>query len=126
MQIFEALADPTRRKIIRLLSKRERSVGEIARRFPLSPPAVSQHLKVLRAAKLVAVRIAAQKRIYRVHPMGMAALDTWVTRTRTFWEQHLKTLKRQLRKKAKRKRNKKAKRKRKKKKGKKASLPSKA
>jgi DNA-binding transcriptional ArsR family regulator len=104
MQVFEALADPTRRKIIRILSKRERSMGDIDRRFPLTPPAISQHLKILRAAKLVAVRIAAQQRIYRVHPTGIAVLDTWITRTRTFWERRLKALERQLRKKAKRKR----------------------
>jgi DNA-binding transcriptional ArsR family regulator len=79
---FTALADPTRRRIVELLSVRELAVGEIAASFHISGPAISQHLKVLREAHLVRVRPEAQRRIYALDPQGLAELDAWLARTR--------------------------------------------
>ena len=69
-----ALGDPTRRSVIRLLAGGPASVTELAQRLPVSRPAVSQHLKVLREAGLVAVRPQGTRRIYQVDPAGLAAL----------------------------------------------------
>jgi DNA-binding transcriptional ArsR family regulator len=85
MQGFAALADPTRRKIVEMLAVRELPAGEIARRFDMTAPAVSQHLKLLRDAGLVHVRRDAQRRIYALNPTGLAELDEWLARFRRFW-----------------------------------------
>src|SRR5580698_9940029 len=78
MVVFSALADPTRREILAMLSKKEQSVGDISRRFTMSAPAVSQHLKVLRQARLVSIRPEGQRRIYRIDPEGFAELAGWL------------------------------------------------
>ena len=93
---FAALADPTRRRIVEMLAGGELSSGEIAGKFEVSAPAVSQHLKVLREAKLVRVRVAAQRRIYGLDPAGLDELDAWLTRTRRFWAGRLDALERHL------------------------------
>ena len=80
MDAFEALADPTRRRILEMLAERELAAGEIARRFDMTPPAVSQHLKILRNADLVGVRNEAQRRMYALEPQGIAEVETWLTR----------------------------------------------
>ena len=85
MDAFAALADPTRRRILEMLAERELAAGEIARRFDMTPPAVSQHLKILRNADLVRVRNDAQRRMYALEPNGLAELDTWLNRYRHFW-----------------------------------------
>ena len=82
MDAFAALADPTRRRILEMLAERELAAGEIARRFDMTPPAVSQHLKILRNADLVRVRNDAQRRMYALEPNGLAELDAWLTRYR--------------------------------------------
>jgi DNA-binding transcriptional ArsR family regulator len=71
---LEALADPTRRSIFELLGAGPRSVVDIARDVPISRPAVSQHLKVLKDARLVSVQAAGTRRIYRLDPDGLAAV----------------------------------------------------
>jgi len=81
MDAFEALADPTRRRILEMLSERELAAGEIARRFDMTPPAVSQHLKILRNAALVRVRNDAQRRMYALDPTGLAEFEQWLSRT---------------------------------------------
>jgi len=81
---FAALADPTRRRILEMLATRELPAGEIARRFDMTPPAVSQHLKLLRAAGLVQVRRDAQRRIYALDLNGLAELDAWMAKFRRF------------------------------------------
>lgn len=81
---FAALADPTRRRILEMLATREMPAGEIARRFDMTPPAVSQHLKLLRDAGLVHVRRDAQRRIYAFDPNGLAELDAWMAKFRRF------------------------------------------
>jgi len=85
MDAFEALADPTRRRILEMLAERELAAGEIARRFDMTPPAVSQHLKILRNAELVSVRNDAQRRMYALEPRGLADLDAWLARYRRLW-----------------------------------------
>lgn len=85
MDTFEALADPTRRRILEMLGEGELAAGDIARRFDMTPPAVSQHLKILRAAALVRVRNDAQRRMYALEPRGLAEVDAWLTRYRRLW-----------------------------------------
>ena len=101
MLAFAALADPTRRRIVELLAQRELPAGEIAERFEVSAPAISQHLKVLREAQLVSVRADAQRRFYGIDPAGFAELDQWLLRVKRFWPARLDALERQLRKKSK-------------------------
>ena len=71
MDSLTALADPTRRQIVEMLSRGERASGDIAARFEISAPAISQHLKVLREARLVQVRVEAQRRLYAIDPDGL-------------------------------------------------------
>lgn len=97
MSSLAALADPTRRRIVELLSEGERTAGEIVGRFGLSAPAISQHLKVLREAGLVQVRVAGQHRVYRLDQRGLDEIDQWVTRVRRFWTGRLDALERELR-----------------------------
>lgn len=97
MLAFTALSDPTRRGIIELLSHGERSAGEIAGRFAVSGPAISQHLKVLRDARLVRMRAEAQRRIYDLDPTGLGEIDVWLDRIRRFWSPRLDALERALR-----------------------------
>ena len=92
MAVFEALADPTRRHILELLSDGDLEAGEIARHFDSSRPAVSRHLRVLREAGLVEVEQQAQWRIYRLRPEPLAELDGWLDRYRAIWEQRLDAL----------------------------------
>jgi len=82
MDALATLGDPTRRRILELLSQGERSAGELARNFAMSGAAVSQHLGSLRSARLVAVRRDAQRRIYRIDLDGFAPLDAWLRTVR--------------------------------------------
>jgi DNA-binding transcriptional ArsR family regulator len=95
---FAALADPTRQRIIEMLTAGALCAGDIAGRFELSPPAISQHLKALKAAKLVKVRAEAQKRIYELDPEGLADLSDWVAKIRAFWNPRLDALEQALKK----------------------------
>ena len=81
--LFAALSDPTRREIFERLQAGGRSVGEIARDFPVSRPAVSQHLKVLKDAGLVSDRAAGTRRVYYIDPQGLAAVRKWLDQ---FWD----------------------------------------
>jgi DNA-binding transcriptional ArsR family regulator len=83
---WEVLGDPTRRAIVEWLADRPRSVGEIADQLPISRPAVSQHLKVLKDAGLVTDRAAGTRRVYRLNPAGVAALRDQLE---TFWNRAL-------------------------------------
>ena len=89
MDIFYALADPPRRQIVETLAAGESSFGELADRFEISRPAVSQHLKVLREAGIVVARADAQRRIYRLEDGGLAELDAWLGKLRGFWNARL-------------------------------------
>ncbi len=83
---MSALGDPTRRAIVACLAERPRAVGELADELPISRPAVSQHLKVLKLAGLVDERVAGTRRIYRLEAAGVAALRDQVD---TFWNRAL-------------------------------------
>lgn len=96
MHALAALADPTRQRIVEMLAERELSAGAIASKFDVSAPAVSQHLKVLREAKLVRVRVDAQRRIYALDPQGFDEMDAWLNRIRRFWKGRLDALERVL------------------------------
>ena len=96
MEAFAALSDPTRRHIVELLADGERSAGELARRFTLTQPAVSQHLRTLRDAGLVRVRRDAQRRMYSIDGRGLAQINEWLSRYRTFWNTRLDALERAL------------------------------
>jgi DNA-binding transcriptional ArsR family regulator len=87
-----ALGDPTRRAILELLAGGEQDAGSIAARFPVSRPAVSRHLRVLREAGLVRVRPDAQRRLYSLDPAPLAELDAWLDRYRGFWANRLDAL----------------------------------
>jgi DNA-binding transcriptional ArsR family regulator len=96
MQSLSALADPTRQRIVELLAAGPMSSGEIAQRFAVSAPAISQHLKTLREARLVRVRVQAQRRIYELDPAGVDELAAWVARVRKFWSTKLDDLEQEL------------------------------
>jgi DNA-binding transcriptional ArsR family regulator len=93
---FDALAEPSRRRILDLLRDKERPVNELVRGLGISQPGVSKHLKVLRDVGLVEVRQDAQRRLYRVRAQPLAEIDAWLAPYRRLWagtldalEQHL-------------------------------------
>ena len=96
MEAFTALADPTRRQIIELLSERDHLAGELAARFPVSGPAISKHLRVLREAGLCTYRQHAQQRIYRLKPEALAEADQWMQQRLELWRGRLDALGEQL------------------------------
>ena len=85
-EAWTALGDPSRRAIVERLAEGPRAVGELAAELPISRPAVSQHLRVLKDAGLVAERADGTRRIYRLHPAGVAALRDQLD---TFWNRAL-------------------------------------
>src|SRR5215469_16502467 len=87
-----ALSDPTRQRIVELLALGAMSSGDIAGRFKLSPPAISQHLKTLKQARLVSVRVDRQRRIYTLDPEVLAEVAEWVERIKSFWNPRLDAL----------------------------------
>lgn len=93
---FEVLAEPRRRQILDVLRDGEQPVGELVARLPLSQPAVSKHLKVLRDVGLVEVRQDAQRRWYRLRPDPLAEIDAWLAPYRRLWSGSLDALERHL------------------------------
>jgi DNA-binding transcriptional ArsR family regulator len=89
---FAALADPTRRAILARLALGETSVGELAKPFDISGPAVSKHLKVLERAGLIARGREAQWRPCRIEPRALKSVDDWLERYRRFWEERFDRL----------------------------------
>jgi DNA-binding transcriptional ArsR family regulator len=89
-RVWDALADPTRRRIFERLELGPRSVGELAEGLPVTRPAVSQHLKVLKEAGLVADEAQGTRRLYRIDPAGLGSLRAWVER---FWDDALAAFK---------------------------------
>jgi DNA-binding transcriptional ArsR family regulator len=96
MDALAAIAEPTRRRIVDALRLRECSVSDLVAQIGLSQPAVSKHLRVLREAGVVAVRVHAQQRIYRLEPGPFRELDAWLTPYRALWTRHLAALERHL------------------------------
>ena len=94
MSAFEALADPTRRRIVELVSEGERSAGEIASAFAISRPGVSKHLRVLREHGVIRSRSDGTRRLYSLDGAGLVELDDWIRR---FWTNRLDALETELR-----------------------------
>jgi DNA-binding transcriptional ArsR family regulator/uncharacterized protein YndB with AHSA1/START domain len=96
MSVFDVLAEPHRRQILDLLLASERPVGELVALLGLSQPAVSKHLRILREAGLVDVQVDAQRRLYRVQPEPLRAVDEWLEPYRRMWAERLDALERHL------------------------------
>lgn len=94
--VLEAIAEPTRRRILDTVRGGECSVGDIVEHIGMNQPGVSRHLKVLREAGLVAVRRDAQRRIYRVRTEPLQDLDAWLEPYRAEWSGRLDALERHL------------------------------
>lgn len=93
---FAALADPTRRRVLHLVGRRPRAAGELASAFPVSRPAVSKHLRVLREAGLIESVPAGRARIYRLRPGGIAEAVRWMEETSRFWDRALEAYRRHV------------------------------
>jgi DNA-binding transcriptional ArsR family regulator len=94
--VFDVIAEPNRRAILSLLATSDQSVGEIERRLRLSQPAVSKHLRVLRESGVVESTVDAQRRVYRLRPESLQALDEWLTPFRRLWSAHVDALEQHL------------------------------
>jgi len=92
LNTLAALADPTRRRILELLVDGEVVAGDLSDEFPVSRPAVSRHLRVLREAGLVRSRVDGQRRVYALDARPLAELDVWLEPYRRFWAQRLDAL----------------------------------
>jgi DNA-binding transcriptional ArsR family regulator len=90
---FHALADPTRRAVLDLLRRGSQPAGQIARAFPVSRPAISKHLRLLRRAHLVQERRQGRHRLYQLNPEPLKAVDSWLQNYRAFWQSSLTNLK---------------------------------
>ena len=97
MSAFEALAEPTRRRIVELLADGERSAGEIASHFPTSRPGISRHLRVLHEHGLVTARSDGTRRLYSLDPAPLQEVDEWIQRYRCFWTNRLDALDTEIR-----------------------------
>jgi DNA-binding transcriptional ArsR family regulator len=90
---FSALADPTRRAVLDLLRRGSQPAGQIANAFPVSRPAISKHLRLLRRAHLVQERREGRYRLYQLNPEPLKAVDSWLEQYRAFWQTNLANLK---------------------------------
>ncbi|HXM20846.1 MAG TPA: metalloregulator ArsR/SmtB family transcription factor [Terriglobales bacterium] len=90
---FSALADPIRRAVLDLLRQGSQPAGRIAQAFPVSRPAISKHLRLLRKAHLVQERREGRHRLYRLNPEPLQAVDSWLEQYRVFWRANLANLK---------------------------------
>ena len=90
--VFEVLAEPNRRRILDSLLERERPVSDLVSLLRVSQPAVSKHLRVLRDAGLVEVRVDAQRRLYRLRAGPLRELDDWLAPYRAMWASRLDAL----------------------------------
>jgi len=91
--IFGALADPTRRAVLDLLRQGSQPAGQIAEAFPVSRPAISKHLRVLRRAHLVSEKRNGRHRFYHLNPEPLKTVDSWLEQYRGFWQTNLASLK---------------------------------
>lgn len=96
MNTFEVLAEPTRRRILDLLREGERPVGELVSQLAMSQPGVSKHLRILREAGLVGVRVEAQRRWYQLRPGPLTEIDSWLAPYRELWNDRIDALERHL------------------------------
>lgn len=91
--VFQAIADPTRREVLRLLAEKERPISEITSHFPMSRTAIAKHLQVLSEAELVSGRKVGREKIYRLQPEPLTELKQWLSFYEKFWENKLSILK---------------------------------
>lgn len=96
LDVYQAIADPSRRKLLELLSREERSVQELAPHFDVTLGAISQHLKILLQSRLVVRRKAGRFRYYRARPRRLKQVHEWTKRYERFWESRLNRLERYL------------------------------
>lgn len=97
MNAFSALADNTRREIIRLVAKNgELTSTEISQNFKMTPPAISQHLKVLLEAKILSMKKEAQKRLYSLNGSGISEMEDWLLDIKNLWNRRLDNLEKYL------------------------------
>lgn len=92
--VFQALSDPTRRAILQLLRDGSQPVGNIARDFPVSRPAISRHLRILREAELVSEIKVGRNRLYELNAAPLKGVDDWLAHYRHMWQHQLRNLKR--------------------------------
>ncbi|MEC1526153.1 metalloregulator ArsR/SmtB family transcription factor [Neobacillus niacini] len=91
--VFQAIADPTRREVLRLLAEKERPISEITAHFPMSRTAIAKHLQVLSEAELVHGQKVGREKIYRLQPEPLTELKQWLSFYEKFWENKLSILK---------------------------------
>ena len=91
--VFQAIADPTRRKVLQLLAEQELAISEITAHFPISRTAVAKHLQVLSEAELVSGRKIGREKIYRLQPEPLTELKQWLSFYEKFWDNKLSVLK---------------------------------
>jgi DNA-binding transcriptional ArsR family regulator len=96
MDLFEAVAEPNRRRILDLLRQGERPAGELVDALAISQPGVSKHLRLLREAGLVSARVEGQRRLYRLEPAALSELEVWLAPYRRFWAGRLAALEQHL------------------------------
>ena len=94
--VFEVIAEPSRRAILRLLLSSKQSVGELERHLGMTQPTVSKHLRVLREAGVVESTVDAQRRVYRLKPEPLREVEAWLAPFRQFWSAHVDALERHL------------------------------
>ncbi|MGI9667841.1 MAG: ArsR/SmtB family transcription factor [Acidimicrobiia bacterium] len=92
MEALTFLGDPTRREIVEVLLNHPEDAGSLAERFPISRPAVSRHLRVLREAGIVRAEVRAQRRVYHVEPGPFRSAEIWIEEHRGFWAEKLDSL----------------------------------
>jgi DNA-binding transcriptional ArsR family regulator len=91
--VFQAIADPTRREILKLLSEKERPISEISSHFPVSRTAVAKHLHILEEANLISGQKVGREKRFRLHPEPLAELQQWLSYYEQFWSNKLSMLK---------------------------------
>jgi DNA-binding transcriptional ArsR family regulator len=96
VSVFEVLAEPNRRHILDRLRADERAVGELVDELQISQPAVSKHLRILREAGMVEVRVDGQRRLYRIRAEPLRAVEQWLAPYRQMWAARLDDLERHL------------------------------
>lgn len=93
MNVFSALADTTRRDIVVLLARKgELSMSDISKNFTMTPPAISQHLKILKEAKVIQAKKEAQMRLYSIDQSGLDEMDEWISEVRNLWTKRFNSL----------------------------------
>lgn len=91
--VFQAIADPTRREVLRLLANKELPISKISEHFPISRTAVAKHLYILSEANLISGSKVGREKIYRLHPEPLAEVQQWLSYYEQFWHNKLSILK---------------------------------